>query len=571
MCISARVIQTSADGGGEAVGKCAMCGLEATLKCSGCRLTYYCDKEHQKSHWKEHKGACQRAFQVQSTPELGRHLVAARRIAPRDVVVSEAPLVVGPPFGRPSAPVCLPCGAPIPAALASSMSAPRCPRCLWPTCGADSCSSGTSRSHAAECVILSTSRERTIEALTGHQVTEEQIQTAYGSITPLRCLLLQRVRPEQWKTLRSMESHPGQPHSEDIPKVTRFLREVLNLGRMDGSRMDEKTARRWDFSPATIARVCSVLDVNALDIRLPGPSDAVALYADTCLLEHSCVPNTRHSFDERQRIQVSATRAIEAGEHLTTMYTHVLWATQQRRDHLKVTKYFECTCQRCADPTEMGTFIAGLRCLGCNGGVLLPKSPLLGIHTEWECSDCTRSGQAAMLSGEQVRSLVLGLGSEVERALEERPPSSTALQDLLQKLETLLHPHNSHCLAVKHSLLQMLGRSGHHDELRRKETMCRDLLGVYRALDPTLARVGVYAAVAYFELHSTLVELWRKKLSSPESNEARKKLTEAKFCLEETVKLLQEENKNLPEGRLMGVAKSALEDIGRWLDAEKES
>ncbi|XP_071438995.1 SET domain-containing protein SmydA-8-like isoform X2 [Hetaerina americana] len=553
-----------------AAGVCPVCGNEATLRCSGCRTTHYCGKEHQKFDWKKHKGTC-RPFQVCSSEELGRYLSARRTIEVREELLAEAPLVLGPPFGRPVAPTCLPCGAAIPIATASSMAAPRCLNCLWPTCGSDQCSTASRKStHSAECIILSMSRERTIEALTGKQVTEEQLQTAYGSITPLRCLLLQRVKPDHWKKLMSMESHPEQGPSDDVPKVTRFLRQVLNLSQMDGALMDESKAvdtRRWDFSVATIAKVCAVLDVNALDVRLPGPSDAIALYADACMLEHSCVPNTRHTFDDRLRIRLSATRAIAAGEHLKTMYTHVLWGTQQRRDHLKVSKYFECTCERCADPTEFGTFIGGLRCLGCGGGVLLPKSPLLGIQSEWECAECSRGGgQAATLSGEQVRSLVLGLGSEVEKALEERPPSSTALQDLLRKLETLLHPHHSHCLAVKHSLLQMLGRGGSAEELRRKEAMCRDLLGVYRALDPSLARVSIYAAVANFELYSTLAELWRRKLSGPESVEARQRLSEAKACLEETIELLREENKDLPEGRLLGVAKCALESMERWFD-----
>lgn len=45
------------------------------------------------------------------------------------------------------------------------------------------------------------------------------------------------------------------------------------------------------------------------------------------------------------------------------MYTHMLWTTQARKEHLLNTKYFSCQCPRCADPTELGTHISALRCL----------------------------------------------------------------------------------------------------------------------------------------------------------------------------------------------------------------
>lgn len=53
----------------------------------------------------------------------------------------------------------------------------------------------------------------------------------------------------------------------------------------------------------------------------------------------------------------------DRGTDITTMYTHMLWTTQARREHLRNTKYFSCQCQRCADPMELGTHISALRCL----------------------------------------------------------------------------------------------------------------------------------------------------------------------------------------------------------------
>ena len=55
------------------------------------------------------------------------------------------------------------------------------------------------------------------------------------------------------------------------------------------------------------------------------------------------------------------------------MYTHSLWGTWARRDHLWTSKKFWCGCKRCEDPTEFGTnFSTVIR----NGKFLNPSNPL---------------------------------------------------------------------------------------------------------------------------------------------------------------------------------------------------
>ncbi|KAI3362635.1 hypothetical protein L3Q82_001714 [Scortum barcoo] len=42
--------------------ECELCGkMENLLKCGRCRSSFYCSKEHQKQHWKEHKLTCKEA------------------------------------------------------------------------------------------------------------------------------------------------------------------------------------------------------------------------------------------------------------------------------------------------------------------------------------------------------------------------------------------------------------------------------------------------------------------------------------------------------------------------------
>ncbi|XP_019726078.1 egl nine homolog 1 isoform X3 [Hippocampus comes] len=53
---------------------CELCGkMENLLKCGRCRSSFYCSKEHQKQHWKEHKLICKEVDKTQppkQKPEL---------------------------------------------------------------------------------------------------------------------------------------------------------------------------------------------------------------------------------------------------------------------------------------------------------------------------------------------------------------------------------------------------------------------------------------------------------------------------------------------------------------------
>lgn len=74
----------------------------------------------------------------------------------------------------------------------------------------------------------------------------------------------------------------------------------------------------------------------------------------------------------------------------TATYTHILSATTERRKHLRYGKFFDCTCDRCSDPTELGTYFGALKCSqpGC-GGSILSTDPLLPTNdAPWACDRC---------------------------------------------------------------------------------------------------------------------------------------------------------------------------------------
>jgi hypothetical protein len=75
-----------------------------------------------------------------------------------------------------------------------------------------------------------------------------------------------------------------------------------------------------------------------------------ALYPLAAMMNHACVPNTRHSYDEQQKMTVRAAVDIRAGTEITNSYTSLLWGSTARRHHLAITKHFLCSCPRCRDP-----------------------------------------------------------------------------------------------------------------------------------------------------------------------------------------------------------------------------
>lgn len=63
-----------------------------------------------------------------------------------------------------------------------------------------------------------------------------------------------------------------------------------------------------NVSAEVIHRLCGVLDVNALEVRI-GNCELISLYPTAYLMAHSCLPNTKHTFSD-MRIALSATSKI---------------------------------------------------------------------------------------------------------------------------------------------------------------------------------------------------------------------------------------------------------------------
>lgn len=208
-------------------------------------------------------------------------------------------------------------------------------------------------------------------------------------------------------------------------------------------------------------RAIGVLQTNTVALAAPGQRSGLysALYPTFSLLSHSCRANARFTITRGRGVEVTAQVEIQPGEEVTIQYlTPLLGNTprQQRiarnwlvssttNEHLIMyclSRYFECCCERCIDPSELGTGVSDLVCGSC-GGVQRAGPPGAG----WRCQDC---GAGATLA--EVEAGLAGREAE----LEQCGGGAEQLQQLLTAWLASLPPTHYLTLLLKRRLLAAL-------------------------------------------------------------------------------------------------------------------
>lgn len=73
-----------------------------------------------------------------------------------------------------------------------------------------------------------------------------------------------------------------------------------------------------EFDELTILKTAAILDTNAFEIRSAnGRSKLRAIYAETAMMSHDCVPNSYHSFDANMQIAIRAASKLLSMARLT--------------------------------------------------------------------------------------------------------------------------------------------------------------------------------------------------------------------------------------------------------------
>ena len=410
-----------------------MCHAGATQCCSSCRSVFYCNREHQRQHWKVHKIQCT-PCKLNISTELGYHIVASRDIQQGEIILKENPIIQGPKIV--SLPSCLGCGRRINTEDRTKVY--KCSNCGWPLCGPH-CE--ISPLHVPECNLM---KERGFRANINLQ--EGRKEAAYCSITPLRCLLLKRKDPNKYDTIMKLQSHLEERKDTTLYNIFKnnivgFLRNALGM---------------TEFSEETILKIAAILDTNSFEIRRSdGDIKIRGLYPKAAMFSHDCKPNTKHTFrGPKFTLELVSTVSIKKGEIISVTYTQTLWATLARRTHLKQSKCFDCTCRRCSDATELGTYIGALNCSQCYKSDSNARSKIISTNpleatAPWKCEVCSHT-----ISGRQMAWGDDVIRQEIE-ALDKTKPQ--VFEEFLNKYKDSLHPTNWHMLEVKYALSQMYG------------------------------------------------------------------------------------------------------------------
>jgi hypothetical protein len=262
---------------------------------------------------------------------------------------------------------------------------------------------------------------------------------------------------------------------------------------------------------------------------------------------------------------VRAARDIRKGEHIATCYSNILWGTQMRRQQLKDAKFSDCHCERCSDPTELGTHFSSLRCLGsddlpCDGGIQTTVDPLVDIaNLEWACDKCP-----VRVSGDQVAYIVSKMKEEIDNVIY-KTPNVAAVEALMDKLGNFLHPQHYHMFMLKHSLIQLYGNHKDYsietistDALRRKLKLCDSLRETLERLDPHNIRLSIYTAVVLYERFNSIAEMHRRQLEKIPCT-----LDEAVSCLESARAILINELDTIQGRQLNDKICGTLEKLDR--------
>ena len=196
--------------------------------------------------------------------------------------------------------------------------------------------------------------------------------------------------PQAWTVLCSLMDENINPSVWS--DISTLYQNILHLVRIQSNTLKHKLITGCQdprLLLTDLRRAFGVQSTNGALLHLPpGHGRGLAVYPLQAFLNHSCRSNTSsQDFPREGRVEIRARRDISAGEEITTSYMRPRQDTQSRRQLLAHTWHFWCQCDLCRDPSEGGTNLSAVVCVGCGEGSMLPEDPL-DLETCWTCSDC---------------------------------------------------------------------------------------------------------------------------------------------------------------------------------------
>ncbi|KAK7072639.1 hypothetical protein SK128_012616 [Halocaridina rubra] len=427
-------------------GLCGVCESQAQQACGGCGLVYYCSKEHQRKDWPSHRQECQ-PYKIVSTPEAGQYLIAGRPLKAGHCILKDTPLVVGPLSS--SSLLCLGCFSNI-----TKENFVKCPQCQWPLCS-DDCA--TSNLHKDECLILA----RDKKGIGIPKVNEDTPR--YDCILLIRCLLLKSTNLQAWEVLLKMASHVEQ---RMINKEPHHMTTVFYVSQI----------LKVDFEADTVHQIRGAIATNAVEIPSEKGSRVRSLYPRIRLLNHSCAPNVNLTCARNQVMEARTATSVDYGAPLHICYTATTAPIWERQSNLHDSYYFTCTCQRCSDPTELGTYFSYPRCPQCK------KLYMQKEETVWICKEC-KYEQCSSAVQENVMEAIDKFNESFNGSSYEKVVS------VLDQAEKTYHPtHYVWMRVAQRALYKTLSHKQSLDILKLRRDIWIRLLPLYETFEPGLTR-----------------------------------------------------------------------------------
>ncbi|XP_034834632.1 SET domain-containing protein SmydA-8 [Maniola hyperantus] len=528
---------------------CEVCQKPANQTCGGCKLVYYCSKDHQKHAWKEgHKFQC-RSYKIEHSDIIGRYMIATRDIKQGEIILKEKPAVSGPRIT--CTPHCLSCNRKLePIQIEDKLDFYKCSKCNWPMCNLN-CESA--EPHREECELMAKNNYK----CDIKYESPDKAEAAYCIIAPMRTLLLHKTNPRQYESVMSLESHLEHRINTPLYKVLKvnlvtFIARVLELS----------------FDEETILKVASIFDTNSFDVRSADGSKRLrAIYVTASMINHDCKPNTRHIYIGDDILALVATVPIAKGEMVTVTYTQSLYGTLDRRRQLRETKCFDCDCERCKDPTEFGTYLGNIYCSICNGSLrnkkakteakMVSTNPLVET-APWCCEKCGYCIQS--------RQMFWGNNALKQELSELNKSSPKGFEEFIDKYSVTLHPTNHLVIQAKMALMQIYGNYKGYTLielpdylLKRKVDICHELLDVADKLEPGWSR---FRGTILLELQAAMTMQTKREFEVEKITKAA-----AQDQLMESMVLLQEATHILRiEPYMKEVLENKLQELSSLLD-----
>ncbi|CAL8127078.1 unnamed protein product [Orchesella dallaii] len=380
---------------------------------------------------------------------MGRYYVASRGIEPGELILQDDPIIVSP--NTPIEPGSLTC---VGCCGISQTSLP-CGKCGWPVCKQEC---ADIPDHAEfECKIFAKCQIKTPLPSPYCFIAEAEY------IKVLRCLLLRELgkedpaKLEKWNMLQELEAHIEL--RKMVPKLM-FMSKLIRNFVQDFCKLTE-------FDENTIDHVLGAIDVNAFknvtNPMLPAGTygatnihkNATVIYGKGSIVAHGCLRNTQSLTFPNGKLEMRAGTFIPEQEPITHAYVDLMLGTPERRKVIKEQFYFECTCSRCSDPTEGGTYISALKCTQCSNGYLLMDNPLDFCHY-WKCNNCTE-----IQPTEYETELLAELRTEEKKILNSGRKNNAMIGswiELLEKFSGKLHDNHYTLLQIQLHLIRCMAK-----------------------------------------------------------------------------------------------------------------